>query len=219
MAKRNRGKPHVRDLSRQPPTDEEANAVIKAFFNLEASPIVIAILGQAAVEHALDIILRTRFPRNDDSTWGRLTDETGPLATFASKITAGYAFKLYDEETRKNLRIVLDIRNVFAHSKRLIEFNNESIKRRLGEIELPLAKRGALYQNLAAARDPKLGPRLSYMMLCSALTWHLMGRHLRGSAAASRNRTRAMVRKYGPSYLDVLKTYVNRQRGSKEGSP
>ncbi|MDE2167000.1 MAG: hypothetical protein KGJ66_11775 [Alphaproteobacteria bacterium] len=139
----------------------------------------------------------------------------GHLSTFSSKIAAGYAFALYDDATRKNLEIVRDIRNAFAHSKKLIEFDNELVMVRLGEIVLPAAKHSWRYKNLSSALNEKLGPRFSYIILCTTLTRQFIQRTTRGHTAASRNVRRAMVKKYGPAILDVLEMVLNREKGLK----
>src|SRR5687768_15158460 len=94
-------KPRLRDVSRLHPTDEESEKLRAKITAKDAPPIVVAIVGQAIVEVELERQLRDCFRKKDEKTWLQLTDEvTAPLATFSQKITAGYAFGLYDNIVR-----------------------------------------------------------------------------------------------------------------------
>jgi hypothetical protein len=192
MASRGKPKPNIRDLSRQSPSREEALAVLRAFAS--GPPIVTAILGQSLIEHELEQLLRGRFKRGDDDTWQRLTGNDGPLGTFSAKITAGYAFKLYDESMRKNLDTVRLIRNAFAHSKRLIDFDDKLILNELKVTALPSAKTSRRAKDIKLVRSLKSGGRASYIVLCQRLFMELIKRSARGYAASSRNLRRKIRR-------------------------
>jgi hypothetical protein len=51
--------------------------------------VIAAVLGATLVEYQLEQVLKTNFRRNDDSTWSRMTDGSGPLRDFHSKIVMG----------------------------------------------------------------------------------------------------------------------------------
>ncbi len=106
-------KTKVGDLSRQTPSREEIKAVRQAF--TDGTPLTSAVLGQAIIEHELETILRKKFKKQDDETWLMITNDDGPLRTFAAKIDAGYAFGVYDNITMRNLDTIRQIRNAFAH--------------------------------------------------------------------------------------------------------
>lgn len=57
----------------------------------------------------------------------RIFAGTGPLSNLSSKIDLSYALGIIDSETHKQLHIVRDIRNSFAHSKSQTYFDNEII--------------------------------------------------------------------------------------------
>jgi hypothetical protein len=194
MASRNRGKgkPKLRDISRQSPTQEEIGALIDRF--ISSPPIVTAILGQAMVEHQLESLLRTRFARRDDPTWGRLTNENGPLSTFAQKIMAGYALGLYDEAALENMNLIREIRNAFAHAKRVIDFNHETISRELKNATLPKKKHSATAKTIRKVRSLKYGGSTSYVLLCFAMNSELLKRVTRSHIAANRNYKRSSAK-------------------------
>jgi len=49
------------------------------------------------------------------------------LNSFYSKIVIGYALGIYDKGMRSDLTIVRNIRNAFAHSKTLIQFDHPAV--------------------------------------------------------------------------------------------
>jgi hypothetical protein len=148
----------LRDLSRIQPKFQEAMDVSKAL-GKEAHPIATAILGAVIVEQELETLLRST--------------DNGPLNSFYSKIIAGYAFGIYDESMRNDLHIVRNIRNAFAHSKKLIHFDNPLIVKELGK-----ATRSYLPKNFWKLANvvPQGAAEFSsrYVVLCTLLSTKLM---------------------------------------------
>jgi hypothetical protein len=128
---RGKPKPKISDISRTPPTREELDALAASLESDELHPITAAILGAVLVEHELENELRRRLRCNDD-TWGELLSDIGPLRTFHSKIVMGCALRMYNDDVRFDLNIVRNIRNQFAHSKKLVSFIIRSSPRKLG---------------------------------------------------------------------------------------
>jgi DNA-binding MltR family transcriptional regulator len=126
---RNRGikQPKLRDYSHLVLTAEEKEAVAAAAHSVEQHPIVMAILGYVLVEHELDILIRKKFKKRDDDTWGKLQGESGPLRSFSTKISIGHALGIYSDKLQHDLNIVRIIRNAFAHSKKLLDFDDPLI--------------------------------------------------------------------------------------------
>jgi DNA-binding MltR family transcriptional regulator len=183
---RKKQKIKLRELSRRTPTRAEVSATMAAFD--AGVPIVIAILGQALIENELEQLLRPKFKRKDDASWSRLTDENGPLDTFNRKIRAAYAFGIIDDITQKNITVVRNIRNAFAHSKRLIDFNDEAILHELSNVTAPKGKTyraKALRVISATAKEGMIGADL-FRMLCRQLTLELMRRQLKNLQAGRR---------------------------------
>jgi hypothetical protein len=164
MPSRNRGKPKpkLRDLSVNPLTHEEVNALIDAV-GAASTPIAVAILGAVLVEHELEASLRGRLRLPDDKIWEEMVDERGPLSTLARKIAIGHALRLYDPAFRDNLHIVRSVRNAFAHSKRLIDFNHPLVSREIKKIKMPKRQRRK-FRNIAGE-----APQHAYVTLCLRL--------------------------------------------------
>lgn len=152
------------------------------------SPIATAILGAALVEHELESELRLRFRRKDDSTWKDLSADSGPLGTFNQKIIAAYGFGILDGITKDGMNTVRNIRNAFAHSRQLIEFDHKLIVSELRKITLPMNKRAKMYEDLSLAQSLEKGPRTSYIVLCFTLSLYLLDKRHKLEAKASQAR-------------------------------
>jgi hypothetical protein len=131
MASPNPGK--LRDLTRRQPDIEDVNAFGEKF-NQGEHPIAKAIIGAGLVEYYLEILLRSKVKHKDDKTWAMLAADNGPLNSFYSKIAMGYAWGIYDEGMRNDLNIVRSIRNAFAHSKKLTDFDNPAVVNELKKV-------------------------------------------------------------------------------------
>jgi hypothetical protein len=109
-------------LSRLRPEYDDLIALSNTF-GLPQHPIATAILGAAIVEHELEQLLRSKIKLKDDKTWELLVADK----SFYSKIVIGYELGIYDQEMRSDLDIVRNIRNAFAHSKKLIQFDHPDV--------------------------------------------------------------------------------------------
>ncbi len=179
MAARNRGvnKPKLRDLSRQWPTDAEQAAAFQEVVENRATPITVAVLGTSLIEFELEKILRNKFPRKDDDTWSDVTSLDGPLSGLNAKIVAGYAFGLYGEVFEGALHTLRNIRNAFAHSKKLIDFENELVLkelRKLKNIDKSKPQRSRLSKGLRdvawIASAPEPNGRLAFVVFIYVLS-------------------------------------------------
>lgn len=174
--------PKVRDLSRQTPSADQLTATEDAF--RQGTSLACAILGSALLEHELEHDLRRLFKNNDDETWRRLTTEDGPLGTFSAKIVAGRAFGLYDETVFKNLNLVRGIRNAFAHSKRMLTFEEPAIRQQLRRISLPEEKYSLSYKYLSLSLSES-DARNAFILLCDGIQFVLAKHSKRGGRVGS----------------------------------
>jgi DNA-binding MltR family transcriptional regulator len=219
MVSRNRGvrKPKLRDYSQKPLTPEEKTALLAAI-KAQQFPIPTAILGAVMVEHEMELLLRRRLKRNDDDTWEELLNESGPLRSFYSKIILGYAMGLYDEKIQHDLNIIRTIRNAFAHSKKILTFDDKLI---IGEILRAhnVRKRDKKWLQKSPTPD---SARTFYITICYSVAIKLM--QLRGRATAAKNRrlknkfakspiVNALFAGFGPAGLYGL------QSGLQSGPP
>jgi hypothetical protein len=186
----------LRDLTREHPTAEEVKAVFEALSGAVANtpPIVAAVLGAAILDYDLERLLRRRLTRKDDATWELVSGENGLLGTLNAKIVLGYAFGFYDEKLKSNLNTVRRIRNVFAHAKKLMDFDNPTIRETLQKVDLP-TKPGRWNKTIAAVRSVAAEGRgqEAFTVLCVELS-----RQLARYEAARTRRTRRRPRRAPP---------------------
>jgi hypothetical protein len=199
MASRNRGvrKQKLTDLIREAASPEESNAVVQEMMRGidNTTPIVTAILGQALLESELDSMLRSRLSRKDDDTWAKLSEPPGPLCSFNSKILLCHAFKFYDDDFAENLHIVRKIRNVFAHSRKLRNFDHPLIVDELKKVNLPSGKRGKLYKSLKLVEGMDT-PQGSFSILVLALSNDMVERTFRVAKISQRRRKKKAAQQY-----------------------
>jgi hypothetical protein len=161
-----RKKPKLRDLSVNPLSHEEQKALIDAVA-AAAHPINSAILGAALVEHDLDTSLRKRMNITDDEEWEKNVAESGPINSFSRKIVLGRTLRIYSDDTRGNLDIVRNVRNAFAHSRRLIDFSHHLVCKELNKIKIPKGGKKT-YGGII-----KYPPQQRYVALCFLLAREL----------------------------------------------
>lgn len=204
MGSRNRGvrKPKLRDLSHAVITSEERKTLMRALIN--TNPIVTAILGAVLVEHELDWLLRGRLSRKDDDTWSDMTGEEGPLSTFHRKILMGHALGIYTAEARTNLHIVRVIRNAFAHSKKLIDFDHPLIVAQLSKIVYSTKQDRKLY-------EVKNDNQLRYSCLCYMLTCNLMLKKIKRLEARNRHHSKKASKTAQSAYANTLMQLIRPQ--------
>lgn len=195
---RGKPKPKLRDLSQQPLTSVEQDVLLDALV-AATPPLVTAILGAVMVEHELETSLRRKLPRKDDKTWLNMLDEQGPFSTFSRKIAAGHAMRIYDDAIFTNLDIIRQIRNAFAHSKRVIDFNHPLVVAQLKRIAIPNFKKKRFAQLRLAE-----SPIESYRSLCILTSLWLLRRENRTYKARLRRRKSRQPRSFYEALVPSL---------------
>jgi DNA-binding MltR family transcriptional regulator len=185
----------LRDLSRLAPEYDDIIALNDAFLR-EQQPITTAILGAVMVEHELERLIRSKLKHKDDETWATLIADNGPLRSFYTKIAMGYALGIYDKSMRNNLNIVRNIRNAFAHSKKLIQFNHPAVI-----AELRKATRSAIPKGMWKSKGPDV---MLYMSLCIRLSLKLIRICRRMKSTKHTPTTSEVVKANGRGYQDVI---------------
>jgi len=142
-----------------------------------------------AIEHELETLLRRRLQRKDQATWERLLEDQGPLRSFHSKIELAYALGTVNEETRKYLNVVRAVRNAFAHSKKLLDFDDPLITDEILSVFLAnnIAKD-------ATKAEPKRGPRILFVNICLKILTKLMEKQARAAKAEAKRAAKALAR-------------------------
>jgi DNA-binding MltR family transcriptional regulator len=86
-----------------------------------------ALVIAGLVDDELQKLLLSAMRSMSNKMAERLFDGYGPLRDFAAKIDVAFAFKLIDEKTHTDLRVIKDVRNKFAHAIRFTFFTSPEI--------------------------------------------------------------------------------------------
>jgi hypothetical protein len=127
--------------------------------------MVAAILGAALVEYVLEETIKLRLRRDDVETWERMIDANGPLRDFHAKILTGFALGIFNEEIKINLNLVRDIRNVFAHAKIDLGFDNPTLGDALVVVR-PIRSGKRILNPGSLSHEPT---KRAYLQLCFSL--------------------------------------------------
>jgi hypothetical protein len=118
-------------LSRREPDDEEFADALSEI--LHSSDRVAAIMSSAMVE--IELMNAIRASLEDGSDVAALFHSAdAPFGSFKQRILAGKALGLYRAETVRDLDIIRDVRNQFAHALLKIDFENEHIAASCSEL-------------------------------------------------------------------------------------
>jgi len=87
------------------------------------------------LEDILRDILKSHMPNLTKDSTERLFKGYGPLSSMSAKIEICYAFGLINSEHRKQLKILKEIRNEFAHSSQPdLHFDHASVKHLMAKL-------------------------------------------------------------------------------------
>lgn len=122
------------EISRRELDDAELDEAMKEF--QAGSDRVAAIMGAALVErHLMETIKTALADAFDDSAL--FHDQGAPFGTFKARIIAGRALGLFDEKIARDLDLVRDIRNQFAHALMSLNFDNPLLVSRCNQFSVP----------------------------------------------------------------------------------
>ncbi len=86
-----------------------------------------ALVVAGIVEDWLEKLLLARGRTISNTMAERIFEGMGPLRSFSGKIDVAYLFELIDEDVARDLRVIKDIRNKFAHTTQFVHFQSEHI--------------------------------------------------------------------------------------------
>lgn len=113
------------DLARELPNEDE---ILRLFALMEdESDRGCALVCGSFVEAGVRMAVSARMVADVSVLAQIMTDASAPLSTFSAKIKAGLALGMYGPKTAKNLALVKDIRNTFAHALRPLSFDHPTI--------------------------------------------------------------------------------------------
>ena len=159
----------------------EWNEMVDSFH--EESDRGAAILAGSFIEHVLGQYLRSHI--SDRKVADELFAPLGPLSNFAQRIAIAHAFNLISKDQRKDLEIVLRVRNHFAHHPFDATFGTSEVKQRCGSLSM---FNGAKDDR----RHTKDGDshRAAYLVSCGRLCAELLAKSRVSGSKANDSRSR-----------------------------
>ena len=100
-----------------------------------------------------------------------LFEDRGLLESFGAKIVMGHALGLYGKQTRRNLDILRQVRNLFAHDISSFTFATPEIAHACRELVIPAVREGSPVTVPDLRSD--LSPRDRYVFTALEMGWGL----------------------------------------------
>ena len=123
-------------MARPPISLEQLRQDSRTFFeSLEAEkPLQCALIAGAFLEKAV-ITLLTRFFTDSETSKDACDENKGALKDGFSRATLAYCLGLIPKITLENSRLLMRVRNRFAHSHLLIGFDDNEVAKLCGELK------------------------------------------------------------------------------------
>lgn len=189
-----KAKQSLRDLSRELPSIDEASNMRWQLLRHSDTQLVIS--ASALVEREVENFIFFRLKITDEQTIEDLTGDRGPLKTFYEKIELGKALKLYPDEMAHNLHQIRKIRNVFAHSVKILSLDHPLIAAELRKMKKtgPIIRMDEKF--FEAMQQGKEPIRETFFLLCMNCQLYLIEkerRMMKNRNNAQRRRTLARM--------------------------
>ena len=119
----------LRKLTRQFPPPDELRQTLKNLRNNDDVPT--ALITASILDGLLEKIIEKHFCVDDQNLNGRIFLNRGPLSDFDSKIILCEALGFIDSLISKELNMIKNIRNAFAHTRSHITFQHDLISKEM----------------------------------------------------------------------------------------
>jgi DNA-binding MltR family transcriptional regulator len=171
---------NFKNLTRLPPTVEQAEQVEKEFYG--TSDRACAILFAGWVELALDRALKSVFRADISSTLSkRLFEFDGSVGTFSAKIDVAYGLGLFGQQSHHDLELIRAIRNGFAHCGQPLEFTTAETADVCAHLQIPDTDCAIIPHYFYSLPDDKEDywfdkshPKTKFVIACHSLVYHLL---------------------------------------------
>lgn len=104
----------------------------------------------ARLEHELERCIKKKMRPLSKEMSKRLFEDYGPLNTFASRIDMAFALDITTPEIHAELNKMKGLRNLFAHSPKVLSLDEEPARSLFGSLKRPAAASGNSQQVLFA---------------------------------------------------------------------
>jgi len=137
-----------------------------------------ALIVTAFIENSLMTLLRKFLI--EGATSENMFKAGGSLGDSAKCADMAYSLGLIDKTMLKTLKAVGDIRNIFAHSPELLDFNHVNVKAQVCDLTLSqglvtMLKKHMGASELTTTMNPNKTPREWFCFVCRWVAFYLMG--------------------------------------------
>ncbi len=116
----------LKEFRRAKPNKEESFKLFQELVT-DDNDRACAIIAASLLEDNLISLFQAHMRSLSNEWYEKIFEGNGPLASFSSLIKTGYVLEYYDNEARRNLDTIREIRNTFAHTKKPLTFNTPEI--------------------------------------------------------------------------------------------
>jgi DNA-binding MltR family transcriptional regulator len=143
MASLNR---RLKDLAKSIPDEKALQGLMRVLEDATVRgdyPLVI--MGAAMIERALEAAIKSRLVPLDEEASNKLFsfEQNGPLAELGARIRMASALGLFGPNTLHDLRLIHQIRNLFAHAANLRGFDDRAVAEACRGVKISRDVRGA----------------------------------------------------------------------------
>jgi len=123
-------------MKRKAKTIEELDRQVQEFFSIvnDADDLACVLLSVNYLDEILRTILKTRL-KESKVTENILNPSSGFLGTFSARMDMVYCLGMLDKKIYNDLRIIAQIRNIFAHSFDAVSFDSPDVVKLLSKFQ------------------------------------------------------------------------------------
>jgi DNA-binding MltR family transcriptional regulator len=115
----------LKKFAKERPTTEE---IAQMFSEIRSdAPRSAVVLAAALIDDVLSGAIRYRMVKLSKDEDDDLFEGNGPLASFSARIRMAYAPGIIGKKTRHDLNVIHEIRNAFAHVRRVMNFDTPEV--------------------------------------------------------------------------------------------
>ena len=118
----------------------------------EESDRAAVIIAATILEDRLVVALKAFFVDNPKIA-DKLFTPSGPLGSFAVKISFGFLMGIFGDDARRELETIKNIRNLFAHKITIKDFSSQKIKDLTNTLKLNIPGAAKFGGNLSSCRS------------------------------------------------------------------
>ena len=100
-----------------------------------AAAIVGATILEARLDERLRHVMRDLAIKSGQTLHDRMFNNSGALATFSARINIAYMCGIYNESVWRDLNLIRDLRNDFAHQTAIGSFKDQSVVARCANLK------------------------------------------------------------------------------------